>query len=189
MDQNIELIQQILSQLEENYKKFQKLDENLRISLYEQLKAFPNCDEIIEEFEKIFSLSYDENDKNSKEQGHEDEVCRSCVNTDPKSSTQTPETPKSSQKATKLSQTAPKCSTDLPKSYSENQTRSSDTANPVNFESSTTTQRSSMNEKERNQMCVELFADFGSFFNRSLSKVGFKYCTETEIVRTENRQP
>lgn len=36
---------------------------------------------------------------------------------------------------------------------------------------------------ERKQTCVELFADFGSFFNKSISKFGFKYCSETEIVR------
>lgn len=38
-------------------------------------------------------------------------------------------------------------------------------------------------EIERKQTCVELFADFGTFFSRSISKVGFKYCSESEIVR------
>jgi hypothetical protein len=38
-------------------------------------------------------------------------------------------------------------------------------------------------ETERKQTCVELFADFGIFFNKSISKVGLKYCSETEIVR------
>lgn len=39
------------------------------------------------------------------------------------------------------------------------------------------------NEIEKKQTCVELFADFGSFFNRTISKVGIKYCSESEIVR------
>jgi hypothetical protein len=38
-------------------------------------------------------------------------------------------------------------------------------------------------ETEKKQTCIELFADFGSFFNRSISKVGLKYCSESEIVR------
>lgn len=38
-------------------------------------------------------------------------------------------------------------------------------------------------EIEKNKKCVEIFADFGAFFNKSISKFGFKYCTESEIVR------
>jgi hypothetical protein len=38
-------------------------------------------------------------------------------------------------------------------------------------------------ETEKKQTCIELFADFGSFFNKSISKVGLKYCSESEIVR------
>lgn len=38
-------------------------------------------------------------------------------------------------------------------------------------------------EVERKQTCVEVFADFGAFFNKSISKFGFKYCSESEIVR------
>jgi hypothetical protein len=38
-------------------------------------------------------------------------------------------------------------------------------------------------EIEKNKKCVEVFADFGAFFNKSISKFGFKYCSESEIVR------
>ncbi|KAG5668786.1 hypothetical protein PVAND_016712 [Polypedilum vanderplanki] len=38
-------------------------------------------------------------------------------------------------------------------------------------------------ETEKKQTCIELFADFGAFFNKSISKIGLKYCSESEIVR------
>lgn len=40
---------------------------------------------------------------------------------------------------------------------------------------------------EKNKTCVEVFADFGAFFNKSISKFGFKYCSETEIVRRNDQ--
>jgi len=176
MDQNSNLIHQIfqiLSQLEESYQKYQRIDENLKNKLYEMLKFLPNCDEIIEEFERIFSLSYDENDINLKGEGHEKEIIRKSIKPDPKSSQETK-----------------KSSNDVQESLSKNQQNGSSEATkskatvkvvtPIKIPSTPKT------EKERKQTCVELFADFGSFFNQSLSKVGFKYCTETEIVRRQD---
>lgn len=174
MDQKSNLIQQIfqiLSQLEQNYQKYQRIDENLRNKLYEKLKTLPNYDEIIEEFERLFSLSYDENDINP-EDGQE--ISRNSINSDQKSSQKTK-----------------KSSMEVQENLSESQqngaleaTKSKAAVKVVTPVKRPTSPR---NEKERKQTCVELFADFGSFFNQSLS-VGFKYCTETEVVRRRDEK-
>lgn len=117
----IEEIREILKNLQEIYELKNEIDESLRIKFYEKVHKLPNSDEIITEFERIFSRDVNDNSK---------ELLSSSKR------------PKRNAKAF------------LPPP-----------------------------DVEKNKKCVEVFADFGAFFNKSISKFGFKYCSESEIVR------
>lgn len=179
MDENSELIleiQKILNQLKGRYEETQKIDEKLRARLYEKLKKLPNCEEITKEFERIFKSPIDERDSEKLE------IPEEPRRKSPRFDNQAQQNPsKSSQKPSKRAQKT--------KNAVQSSTQNDDVVIKSEAKYSMTvpirSQRSAVqsNEIERKQTCVELFADFGSFFNKSLSKVGFKYCTESEIVR------